>query len=374
MPSHSLRLLPLLLVPWLAPAARADRVELKGGAALGGVVLDDPGPQVRLVLDGGAELHLDPRWVRQVARDAAPPAPGQHLRAPDADGEGLSVALTHLVHPTRPRVDLVAAVHVADPAYFHAVQRWLDAADLVFYEGIAPAGTSPTAARGAGGAEPPNPLRRLQQALARALGLAFQLDEMRYDRAHFRPADLTLEELKAALAAAGPSAAADGAPAEGAAAEAQDPLAALGPLGSLVEAAGPMLEALLARQAENPVMRRQFRALLARALGGADLDQALGRLPAGVRDLILTRRNEVVLKHLEEVPADAAASVAVFYGAAHMAGIERGLVERLGYRRAGARWLKAWDLDAAPAPGPTRPAPKPPDAPEPEAAPAGAGR
>ncbi len=344
-------LLPALLL--LPPSAQADRVHLVGGGALEGVVVDRSAAGVALVLDGGAQAHLAAAWIERVDLDPAAPAAGVHIRPAGEASDGLYVALTYYVHPSLPRVDLVSAVHIADAGYFAEVQRLLDAADVVLYEGISKDGGPPEPQA----EDQENPVRRIQRLLGRMLDLTFQLDEVRYDRPHFVHADLTLKDLEAASA-----------PSEADAPGAQEsgPLAALGPMGKMLERAGPMLEGLLARQTESPAARRALKRTLARALMSADMDQALAMLPASSKDLILRRRNDVVVQRVAEWAPKSKGSIAVFYGAAHMSGIEKDLVERLGYRRGGARWLRAWDMreTASREPGSELPAGPPDDAPQ----------
>lgn len=353
-PSLLILLPALLLFP---PHARADRVHLAGGGALDGVVVERGEAGVRLVLDGGAQVHLAKAWIERVALDPAAPAAGVHIRPAREASDGLYVALTHYVHPSLSRVDLVSAVHIADAGYFAEVQRWLDAADLVLYEGISRDGGPPEPQA----EDQENPVRRIQRMLGRMLDLSFQLDEVRYDRPHFVHADLTLKDL-AAVSAEGAGDAPE--------AEESGPLAALGPMGKMLERAGPMLESLLAQQMENPAARRTLKRTLAQALMGADMDQTLAMLPAEARELILHRRNEVVVQRVAQLAPKNKGSIAIFYGAAHMSGIEKDLVERLGYRRGGARWLRAWDMRESGTVQPGSDAPAGPPDGEPQGAPA----
>ena len=60
---------------------------------------------------------------------------------------------------------------------------------------------------------------------------------------------------------------------------------------------------------------------------------------------ILGERNRAVIKRLVVVTSDPAnKQIAIFYGAAHMPGIEKSIVEELGYRQDSHRWLPAWRI------------------------------
>ena len=58
---------------------------------------------------------------------------------------------------------------------------------------------------------------------------------------------------------------------------------------------------------------------------------------------ILGDRNSAALEVLEETLSDSSnRTVSIFYGAAHMPGIEREMLERLGFKQTQERWLNAW--------------------------------
>jgi hypothetical protein len=76
---------------------------------------------------------------------------------------------------------------------------------------------------------------------------------------------------------------------------------------------------------------------------------------------IVSGRNEVVMKKMKEVLArKKQRRIAVFYGGAHMPGIEALLVNEMGARPTGEEWLAAWTMPqakrAAPKPATTPPA------------------
>jgi hypothetical protein len=323
----------LFLPALLFPRAHADEVVLNGGTRIEGIVLEESEAGVRLLLPPRAEIRLLAADVKEVRTDPSAPAAGGHLgfREPGEEPGGLQVAVTYLVPKEGgPRVTLVGAVHIADPEYYREVQRILDAADLVLFEGIIPEGMTPRDFEEKK-AERENPVRELQEKLAGWFGLEFQLSAIDYDRPHFVHADFTMEEF---AAASGVTIAPDG---EGAPAL---PKELEGPLKQF-KTFLPLLEAQLSKP--GPA-RDGTKAMIARLMGSGQAEQMLGVALPGLTDLILTKRNARLIERLREHAGKDVKNIAVFYGAAHMRGIEELLVEKEGYRRAGARWLLAWRI------------------------------
>src|SRR5262245_37625506 len=85
------------------------------------------------------------------------------------------------------RVDLIAAVHVADAAYYQALNTRFKGYDAVLYEMIKPADKEVKPGE-AGGM-----LSFFQRGLKNTLGLEFQLDAIAYTRKNFHHADLDPE-------------------------------------------------------------------------------------------------------------------------------------------------------------------------------------
>lgn len=334
-------LLALALAASLPRAAYADDVVLSGGTRLTGVVLGRDDAQVRLLLPSGQEIALTAADVKEIVPDPEPPSGDKITRYRTGarhPHEGLEVALIHLRHPeTGRRVDLVGAVHMGDAAYYREVQRLLEAADVVLYELVKP---KDEAAAEEG---PPHPVRAFQQQLATWFGFEFQMDAIAYDRPHFVHADMTMDQLTEA-SGAGAGGGEDGAGEGESPAGVQDLLAGLGgQIEMLQKAFGAMLDDPSPKgQRARRNMKRAFGGMLG-AMGGK-ISRFLGEQ---VSDLLLAQRNAIAIQRLVELPPEPQ-SVAIFYGAAHLPDLEQRLLA-LGYRRAGARWLLAWNMREAPA-------------------------
>lgn len=260
------------------------------------------------------------------------PAPGQFLRyaPPGPNGGGLDIAVTDYSHPDGlPDVSLVGAVHVADPLYFQHLQRLLDEAyDLVLYEAVKPAGVSVTAWQEQAEVHPSS-AGAFQQEIASWFGFDFQLAALDYDRPHFVHADMTLEEFREAGGdAVLPSDEGRGPP-------------------ELPEGIRGTLEAVrafgkLAMSEPNP-LRSLARKMFAETMGTTDIGTTLDMFP-GLSELVLDRRNTVVMNKLVEVLPTTKGRIGILYGAAHMPDLEQRLVGEQGYERRGGRWLRAWAL------------------------------
>jgi hypothetical protein len=166
--------------------------------------------------------------------------------------------------------------------------------------------------------------RDLYGELAGALGVALQVRSIDYDRAGWEPADLPLEELLDRLWKRGERSAA---------------LEMLSADGGFAQGA---LRFLLSIVSNSPSFKRMVIQTLGQA--GEGSSAGLGEVD---RRLILDERNDAVIEHLRELlaRADAPRSVAIFYGAAHMADFEVTLGREFGLVPVETRWDTAMSVD-----------------------------
>src|SRR4029077_14149168 len=106
---------------------------------------------------------------------------------------GMQTAIVHYV-PVKPpasgppvSVDLVAAVHVADAAYYDELNRRFEKYDAVLYELVAPEGTVVPRGRGTSNT---NPLGAMQNGMKEVLDLDHQLEKIDYTKKNFVHADM----------------------------------------------------------------------------------------------------------------------------------------------------------------------------------------
>jgi hypothetical protein len=244
-----------------------------------------------------------------------------------------------------PAVRLVGVIHVGDRAYYEAVQVRLDAADLVLFEGVS---ASPDDFKKA-----PAQRRKdhLYTKVADALGLVTQFEGIDYRREHFVNADLSVAAMEATLdrEIAGGGAGADAARA----AKGQ-----MDTLGRMLQGGGGGLTGMAVNLLIGMVERSpRMRATVLLGLVGMDpMDGKGGFSRTGgaggerLGRLILDDRNEAAMAALAPElrrgnPADR--TVAVFYGAAHLPGLEDALIRRHGYVPSTTEWLPALSVDPA---------------------------
>ena len=177
----------------------------------------------------------------------------------------------------------------------------------------------------------PDERRDLYKEFADALGVSLQVRSIDYDRPGWEPADLPMEELLDRLWRRG---------------ERSMTLETLSKQDGFAQG---MLRFLLSMVSDSP----QFKKLVIQALGGAG--EAAGRAQGGRRAglgevderIIIDERNDAVideLAHLLGRPTPPA-SVAIFYGAAHMGDFEATLRERWGLEPAEVVWSSAMGVD-----------------------------
>jgi len=99
----------------------------------------------------------------------------------------------------------------------------------------------------------------------------------------------------------------------------------------------------------SPMMRVMAKMMLVRTLGEADPTgpDATAALGEGFDRVIIDLRNQVVIDDLKAILDEGtdAQSIAVFYGAGHMADLEQRMFDQLGYEATGGFWLPAITLD-----------------------------
>lgn len=249
-------------------------------------------------------------------------------------------------------VHLVAAVHVAEPAYYRGLSRTFDTYDALLYELVKPKDGLVPGSKAAG--RPADVQVRgaaaiggIQTVLRDVLKLDFQLEAINYDRPNFVHADLDTETFNRMQEERGES------------------LFGL-MLRSVVQemrrqAAGQGAPAItvfdILAAMRSPDSTRQYKLLLARQFG--QLEAQIQDLEGDEGSVLLSERNKAALKVLKRTIDQGKQNIGLFYGAAHMRGIEDVLVNEMGFRRTGIQWRVAWDMRAGGAAAPRRTTTKP---------------
>jgi len=233
---------------------------------------------------------------------------------------------------TGPDIYLAGVAHIGATNYYAAIQKHLDAQKLVMFEGV---GRAETIEKGSGSTTNRTKLAvgkdevditSLQTKLADALGLVFQLDAIEYDRPNFRNNDISLSQIQTKL--------------KGQNADTEKLL-------RMLDGNGDVLKGFMKFISSDPKSRALVKFIMIEALAkvGNDIEAITGIAPGmdGLMKVILTDRNEVIFHNLQTELAkkDAPASISMFYGAAHMAGISKRLESDLHYRSVDEQWLPA---------------------------------
>lgn len=169
----------------------------------------------------------------------------------------------------------------------------------------------------------------IQQRLADALGLVFQIAVMDHSGPQWRNSDLSVDQLSRRLRRA------DGR------SDADALMQTMGGAGIT----GRLANTLVGMIGRSEQVAEIVKAVLLETLSLADelLEVQGGRL----MEVILEERNHVVLHDLGRAIAEHGPdeSIGVIYGAGHMPGIEKGLVEDMGYEHTQSQWIPAILVD-----------------------------
>jgi hypothetical protein len=83
---------------------------------------------------------------------------------------------------------------------------------------------------------------------------------------------------------------------------------------------------------------------IARARALADFEPLIEKIETGDGTVVISARNRVAAGKALDALAGGHRDIAVFFGAAHLAGIEEVLVGEHGFRRTGLAWTTAWKV------------------------------
>lgn len=228
-------------------------------------------------------------------------------------------------------LNLVSAIHMADESYYDALNDYFLSQDVVLYELVADPDQRPAFGDTSGGVGAGSPVSMMQRGMARFLKVSFQLEQIDYTQANFRHADVSPAQLSEimqsknensfsmflSLALAQSLSQTESRPQSG--------------LESLA-----MLRAMMTQQRNSAA-----KYLLAKELSNTELSALSAELEAQLT--ILGDRNLAALRVLKASLKDPLLNhLSIFYGAAHMPGIERAIVSDFGFKKVGERWLDAW--------------------------------
>lgn len=246
-----------------------------------------------------------------------PAAPSFTQAVNNADGTiVMRTATQKMTSPGKPDVLLVGVVHIGLKKYYSDLQKILNEQEVVLYEGVKADKDSVQPPK----VDPKGP-KPVYQVLSDALGLDFQLVDIDYKRPGWINSDLSMEELNKLNAAKS-----GGKP------------TMFDNVKQLLDPNSPMAKMLSSfLQNATPGTREAIKILMVKQAASAN-STALG--DAATVDVVLKARNQSVLNYFDKaigVPTPPK-SVAIFYGALHMAEISEMLTTKYGYKSVKQDW------------------------------------
>lgn len=262
------------------------------------------------------------KWVRVLRDEAGRPLAMQTavVRYEPQDREGPAVS-----------VDLIGAVHVGDRKYYNDLNRRFEDYDALLYELVAPKNVRVPQGRGTSNR---HPVGALQNGLKGMLELEHQLERVDYTKKNFVHADMSPDEFSKKMA------------------ERDE---------SFLQLIFRMMGQGIAQQSKEQATGRSTDFNLLAALFAKDRAVQLKRIMAeqfadmesmlvgfGGPDgsTIITERNKVALAVLKQELAAGKTQLGIFYGAGHMADMDKRLREEFRLLPTATEWITAWQLGA----------------------------
>jgi pheromone shutdown protein TraB len=252
----------------------------------------------------------------------------------------LEVAIKSFTLTTGQQVDLIGVVHIADHSYYQELNQRFTAYDSVLFELVGdPSGLQEMAplteeqrkTQTAGGG-----ISTMQLSAAKYLNLTFQLGAIDYRGKNMVHADTSAEEFAQMQQARGESMLTLFARAMQVQMNGEINRTSMNELNTFA-----LIRILL-----SPDSAAEFKKSLAKMFD--QMESVTAVLEGKDGSVILSGRNEVAVKKLKEVLASKKQRrVAVFYGAAHLPGIEATLTADLKAKPSGEEWLSAWTMPKA---------------------------
>lgn len=224
-------------------------------------------------------------------------------------------------------VDLVAAVHVGDAAYYATLNEKFKSYDAVLFEAVMPKNMR---IQKNSKASPQSPITMLQHGMKNVLKLTYQMDQVDYSAKNFVHADMTPTEMSNSMADKGESV--------------LTMMIKLWRAGLVQQLSGEgmnnadMMLALMSGDASH-----QLKILIAKEM--VNMDAAFDMLEGAEGSTLITERNKKAFSVLkQEMLKQKNNKLAVFYGAGHLKDMSQRLINQFGMQPVSIEWIKAWDL------------------------------
>jgi hypothetical protein len=253
--------------------------------------------------------------------------------AEDTRSARLEAAIRTFTLPSGQKVDLIGAVHIADDGYYQQLNERFRNYDAVLFELVGDPRALTQARVQPGGSG----ISAIQQSVATYLHLTFQLGAIDYSPANMIHADASMAEFTRMQKERG---------------ENMMTLfiramnAQMG--GGMNQAAVRELDTFgLIRILMSPDSAAEFKKALAKVFD--QMEAMTASMEGKDGSAVLSGRNALASGKIREVLANRKQRhIAVFYGGAHMPGIEATLVNEMKAKVSGDEWLAAWTMEKPP--------------------------
>jgi len=225
------------------------------------------------------------------------------------------------------KVDLVGAVHVADKSYYDQLNKRFESYDVLLYELVAPEGAR--IPKGGGGSRS-HPVGAMQGGMKSMLDLAYQLECIDYTKKNFVHADMTPEEFAQSMKNRGES-------------FTQMLFRMMGhAIAQQSKGSGGTsdIDLLMAFFAKDRAMR--LKQVIATQF--EDMDATMMAFGGKSGSTLITERNKKALAVLKKQIDGGKRRIGVFYGAGHLADMEKRLFTDFRLKRSKVEWVSAWKL------------------------------
>ena len=259
----------------------------------------------------------------------------------DEKGAQLQTAIATFAGPNGARVDLIGAVHVADKAYYTALNKLFTSYEAVLYELVG--GAFEDRMKRASDAKDArlSTIGGIQGVMKDALGLHGQIEGVDYTAKNLVHADMGTRQFFDTQEKKGETF-----------------------LGLWWKAVQAQMDAAERNpRADQPGLVKILE-ILCRKDSATELKRLVARefdeieaIIAGVETdggtVILGERSRLTPEVLDRELARGRKKLAIFYGAAHLPDMESRLLAK-GFRKTKVQWLTAWDLPPEPEPAPAK--------------------
>ncbi len=251
------------------------------------------------------------------------------------ESDSLQTAVVSYESPQKVKVDLVGAIHIADKAYFDALNVRFKGYEAVLYELVGPSFEERGKPEVKKEAEKLQWVGQLQAMMRDTLKLHGQLEGIDYTAKNFVHADMDMPQFTKTQTQKQESFLSLYLKAAQAQKEVNEKR------GVNSDAAGMvMLLKILTMKDSSTELKRMI------AQEFDSVEDIMAGMETGDGTVLVGERNKVALQVMDKEIAAGKKRIAIFYGAAHLGDMEERLMKQ-GFKRTKVEWLKAWDLPHA---------------------------